>query len=298
MSTGENEQGLRKIIDFTRMLSIAILLIHFYTTCYPLFFSMQLSNSITDRILENVMRTSIFSSLLTTKAYSFVLLTIFLMAKKGKEKYSGNIQYTIVLAIIGAVLFFFGQLVFRLQPAKTAMLTYIVITSFGYLAILYYGGRIALSVKSNLLKDIFNKENESFPQEERNLVNEYSVNLPAKYHYRAVKRKSWINITNPFRGILITGTPGSGKSYFAIRHIITQHIDKGFSMFIYDFKFDDLTKIAFNQLLKVNPKRAIKTKFYIINFDHLEKTHRCNPLHPDGMIDITDANESARTIRN
>ncbi len=296
MSTGENEQGLRKIIDFTRMLSIAILLIHFYTTCYPLFFSMQLSNSITDRILENVMRTSIFSSLLTAKAYSFILLMIFLMAKKVKEKDSGNIQYTVVLALMGCLLFFFGQLVFRLQPPKTAMMTYIIITSFGYLAILYYGGRIALSVKSNLLKDIFNKENESFPQEERNLVNEYSVNLPAKYHYRGFKRKSWINITNPFRGILITGTPGSGKSYFAIRHIITQHIDKGFSMFIYDFKFDDLTKIAYNQLLKVNPKNAIKTKFYIINFDHLEKTHRCNPLHPDGMKDITDATESARTI--
>jgi hypothetical protein len=296
MSTGENDQGLRKIIDFTRMLSIAILLIHFYTICYPLFFSMHLSNSITDRILENVMRTSIFSSLLTAKTYSFILLMIFLIAKKVNEKDSSNIQYTIILALIGAVLFFFGQLVFRLQPPKSAMTTYIIITSGGYLATLFYGGRIALSVKSNLLKDIFNKENESFPQEERKLTNEYSVNLPAKYHYRGVKRKSWINITNPFRGILITGTPGSGKSYFAIRHIITQHIDKGFSMFIYDFKFDDLTKIAYNQLLKVNPKKAIKTKFYIINFDHLEKTHRCNPLHPDGMKDITDATESARTI--
>lgn len=296
MSTGENELGLRKIIDFIRMLSIIILLIHFYRICYPIFPSMGSTNKISIRILENIARTHVFSSLITAKAYSFVLLLIFLFAKKVKRKDSGNVQYTLVLLLIGVVLFFCGQLVFQLQAVKTAMMTYMLITSIGYLTILVYGGQIALSVKSNLLKDIFNKENESFPQEERKLVNEYSINLPAKYRYRGVERKSWINITNPFRGTMVTGTPGSGKTYFAIRHIITQHIDKGFSMFLYDFKFDDLTKIAYNHLMKANTNGTNKAKFYFINFDDLSKTHRCNPLNPDGLSDITDATESARTI--
>ncbi|HEX8014151.1 MAG TPA: hypothetical protein VF465_02870 [Flavobacterium sp.] len=73
-------------------------------------------------------------------------------------------------------------------------------------------------------KDIFNKENETFPQEERLLQNDYSINLPAQYYLKDKLRKSWINIINPFRGLLVAGTPGSGKSYFVIRHVITQHI--------------------------------------------------------------------------
>jgi hypothetical protein len=95
---------------------------------------------------------------------------------------------------------------------------------------------------------------------------------------------------------MVLGTPGSGKSYFVIRHVITQHIRKGFSMFIYDFKFDDLSKIAYNTWLKYKHLYPIVPKFYVINFDDLNRTHRCNPLDPSSMTDITDAAESARTI--
>ncbi|OYX95239.1 MAG: conjugal transfer protein TraG [Sphingobacteriia bacterium 35-40-5] len=109
-------------------------------------------------------------------------------------------------------------------------------------------------------------------------------------------RKSWINIINPFRGSLVLGTPGSGKSYFAIRHIITQHIKKGFSIFLYDFKYDDLTIIAYNTLLNNNSQYPVKPKFYVINFEDLSRTHRCNPLDPASMTDITDATEASRTI--
>jgi hypothetical protein len=138
--------------------------------------------------------------------------------------------------------------------------------------------------------------NETFPQEERLLENEYSLNLPAKYKLKDKVRDSWINVINPFRGLLVAGTPGAGKSYFIIRHLIAQHIAKGFSMFIYDFKFDDLSKIAYNKLIKHQKNYAVKPSFYVINFDDLERTHRCNPLDPLAMEDITDATEASRTI--
>src|SRR5690606_16417377 len=92
------------------------------------------------------------------------------------------------------------------------------------------------------------------------------------------------------------GTPGAGKSYFVVRHIITQHIRKGFTMFIYDFKYDDLSRIAYNTLLKYASKYPIRPKFYVINFEDLSCSHRCNPLDPATMEDITDATESSRTI--
>ncbi len=145
-------------------------------------------------------------------------------------------------------------------------------------------------------KDVFNKDNQTFPQHERLLKNEYSINLPAIYNLKGKQRSSWINVINPMRGVLIMGSPGSGKSYFIIQHIIRQHIEKGFSMFIFDFKYDDLTKIAYNHFLKNRKKYKVEPQFYLINFDDLSRCHRCNPLHPDSMNDITDAVESARTI--
>jgi hypothetical protein len=92
------------------------------------------------------------------------------------------------------------------------------------------------------------------------------------------------------------GSPGSGKSYFIIQHIIKQHIQKGFTLFIYDFKFDDLTKIAYNQFLQHQSKYPVVPDFYVINFDDLSRSHRCNPLDVSTMVDITDAAESSRTI--
>jgi hypothetical protein len=103
-------------------------------------------------------------------------------------------------------------------------------------------------------------------------------------------------VINPFRSLLVIGTPGAGKSYFVVRHIITQHIRKAFTMFIYDFKYDDLSRIAYNTLLRNARKYPVLPRFYVINFEDLSRSHRCNPLDPATMEDITDATESSRTI--
>ena len=148
----------------------------------------------------------------------------------------------------------------------------------------------------NLSNDVFNSLNETFPQEERLLTNEFSINLTARYNLKGRIRKSWINIINPFRGLLVIGSPGAGKSWFVIQHVIKQHIEKGFAMFVYDFKYDDLSKIVYNWIQLHKNKYAVKPSFYVINFDNLSVSHRCNPLDPSSMHDITDATESARTI--
>lgn len=292
MGTGENEQGLRKIIDFIRLLSFGILLIHFYMSCYSFFIDKGIYSSISDRIILNLSKLSIFNSWFSAKAYAFGLLLIYLFANKSRKRLNGNAFHLTLSFFLGVLILFSSQPALESLGHYT-MLSYMILTSFGYLLILYRGIQLSGIVKSNLLDDIFNKENETFPQEERRLENEYSINLPANYRFKGINRKSWINIINPFRGTLIMGTPGSGKSYFAIRHIITQHLNKGFSMFLYDFKYDDLSKIAYNCLLN---KAGKKAKFFVINFDDLNKTHRSNPLDPDNMMDIVDATEAARTI--
>jgi hypothetical protein len=151
-------------------------------------------------------------------------------------------------------------------------------------------------LKNNMFDDVFNNENESFMQETRLLQSEYSVNLPTKFWYKKKEWRGWINVVNPFRASIVLGTPGSGKSYAVVNQYIKQQIEKGFSMYVYDFKFPDLSTIAYNHLLNNQEGYKKVPTFYVINFDDPARSHRCNPINPDFMTDISDAYESAYTI--
>jgi hypothetical protein len=298
MQTGENEQALRKILDMTRFISILSLGIHFYYYCYTAFREWHFVSGFSDTILGNIHNTGLFSNFHKSKLFALGFLVISLIGAKGRKDEKLNYKTAFAYIITGILIYFISylSLYLKIEVVQTAI-TYMAITSVGYLLMLSGGTLLSRIIKNRLNhKDIFNKENETFPQEERLLENEFSINLPARYYLKDKICNSWINIINPFRSLIVTGTPGSGKTYFVIRHVITQHIRKGFSMFIYDFKFDDLTKIAYNTWLKYKHLYPIVPKFYVINFDDLTRTHRCNPLEPSAMTDITDASESARTI--
>lgn len=296
--TGENEQALRKILDMTRLISIILLAIHFYYYCYAAFREWHLVSKFSDTILGNILNTKLFSNFYKSKLFVLGFLMISLIGAKGRKDEKLNYKSAFAYIITGIMLYGISSLFFHLKiEVPQVAVIYMATTSIGYLFMLSGGTLLSRIIKNKLNhKDIFNKENETFPQEERLLENEYSINLPARYYLKNKLRKSWINIINPFRALMVLGTPGSGKSYFVIRHIITQHIRKGFSMFVYDFKFDDLSKIAYNTWLKYKHIYPVIPQFYVINFDDLSRTHRCNPLEPSAMTDITDAAESARTI--
>ncbi len=298
MQTGENEQAMRKILDMTRLISIVILVIHFYYYCYAAFHEWGLSSALIDRLLGNIYRTGLFGNFHKSKLIALGFLFISLLGARGRKNEKLNHKTAIAYIITGLLIYFTSYLALLVKIKTTELaIVYIGITSIGFLLLLS-GGTLLSRIINNRLnnKDIFNKENETFPQEERLLENEYSINLPARYRLKDKTRNSWINIINPFRGVMVLGTPGSGKSYFVIRHIITQHIRKGFTMFVYDFKFDDLSRIVYNTWLKNKHRYPKPPSFYVINFDDLTRSHRCNPLEPSAMTDITDAAESARTI--
>lgn len=294
-STGENEQALRKIIDFTRMASIVVLILHFYYSCHFAFEAWGYTSSIVDNVLLKLTKTGLFSSHYTTKLFVLALLVVSLFGSKGKKHDKIRLANCLVLISSGTTVFIFSHLVFKIPfTVGLLVLLYIAITAIGWVLILSGGTFISRLLHFKLNSDIFNTKNESFPQEERLLENQYSVNLPAQYTFKGQVRQSWINFINPFRSLLVIGTPGAGKSYFVIRHVITQHIKKGFSMFIYDFKYDDLSRIAYNTLRQHHDAYKIRPSFYVINFDQIY--HRCNPLDPQTMEDITDATEASRTI--
>jgi hypothetical protein len=295
MQTGENEQALRKILDMTRLISILLLGLHFYYYCYRAFQVSGLTGQFLDKILEVLYRTGLFGNFFISKFLALGLLLVSLLGAKGRKDEKRTCKTAFGYLISGLLVYFLSGLVLVVETSLCLAWLYVGLASAGFLMVLSGGTLLSKVIKKRLSSaDIFNTQNETFPQEERLLENEYSVNLPAQYYLRDRVRKSWINIINPFRGLLVLGTPGSGKSYFVIRHVITQHIRKGFSMFVYDFKYDDLSKIVYNTFQKYKHVYEVQPSCYFIDFDNI--MHRCNPLDPAGMVDITDASESARTI--
>ena len=297
MGTGENLEGLKKILDFTRLASLLTLAIHGYLVGYDFFQQLAWTHEWVDKFMELLVRTGLFDSKSKTLVFSLGLLLISLLGAKGKKSIHLKLSWIGLQGKAGLLLYFYAEWIsIRMMPLNLLVPSYLILLFLGWFLILIAGGRLSRYLWGGWDKGIFNYLNETFPQEDRLLENEFSINLPTRYRLDKKIKPGWLNIINPFRAILVTGTPGSGKSYFVIRHIITQHISKGFSMFIYDFKYDDLSRIAYNSLLKHGAKYPVKPEFFTINFDDLERSHRCNPLEPSTMFDITDASESSRTI--
>ncbi|MDM1044727.1 YWFCY domain-containing protein [Myroides sp. 1354] len=294
---GEDDlRGLAKIMAFMRAVSILLVLMHFYWFCYGFFAERGWTLEIIGKILTNFNRTvGLFEHTLYTKIFALVLLALSCLGTKGvkNEKITWGKIYTALA--IGFVLFFLNTPLLKLS-AGIATSLYILTTGFGYIALLMAGVWMSRLLRNNLMDDVFNNENESFGQETRLMENEYSVNLPTRFFYKGKWNNGWINIVNPFRASIVLGTPGSGKSYAIVNSYIKQHIEKGFAMYIYDFKFDDLSTIAYNHLLKHSNKYKVKPKFYVINFDDPRRSHRCNPLNPNFMTNISDAYEASYTI--
>jgi hypothetical protein len=298
MQQEDDLRGLAKVMEFMRAISILFVLINIYWYCYEAFQQWNLTIETLNKILLCFQRTGgLCSSILWTKLFAVVFLALSCLGTKGVKEEKISWTKISVLLIIGIQLFFLNWWILSLPlPILAKVAFYISTLTSGYICMMMAGLYMSRLLKNSLMDDVFNNENESFMQETRLMENEYSVNLPTKFWYKKKQWDGWINIVNPFRATIVLGTPGSGKSYAVVNNFIKQQIEKGFAMYIYDFKFDDLSTIAFNHLLKHRDKYKVAPKFYVINFDNPRKSHRCNPINPTFMTDISDAYESAYTI--
>ncbi|HRN47505.1 MAG TPA: conjugal transfer protein MobC [Niabella sp.] len=298
LRTGENEQGLKKIIDMTRMIAIAVLVIHCYYNCYEAFKAWGWTANISDQLLINISKTGLLSSFTKPKLIAVGLLLLSLLGVRGRKDEKSNYRTGIAYLATGLLIYFLSALILLATQLSVEIIaaTYITLTALGFILVITGGSVLARMIKSSLNKEVFNHSNETFPQEERLIENEYSINIPAQYNLKGKIRSSWLNYISPARGILCVGSPGSGKSRFFVEPAIRQLVAEGHALCLYDFKYPDLTTIAYNQFLKSRKSYARQPGFFIINFDDLSHSHRCNPLDPDKMEDITDAVEAARIL--
>ena len=298
MQQEDDLRGLAKVMEFMRAISIIFIVVHIYWFCHQAIVDMGINIGVVDKILLNFQNTAgLFSNLLVTKVFAIIFLALSCLGTKGVKNQKMTWQKIYATFLGGLVLFFMNWWLLELPFSPIVnMVIYTITITVGYILLLMSGVWISRMFKHNLMEDVFNVANESFMQETRLMENEYSVNLPTKFTYQGKEWDGWINVVNPFRATIVLGTPGSGKSYAVVNNYIKQTIAKGFATYIYDYKFDDLSVIAYNELLKNIDKYKVKPSFYVINFDDPRRSHRCNPINPKFMVDISDAYESAYTI--
>ena len=284
------------IMGIVRVSSLFLVLLHSYLVYYEWWATLDLTHPNIGAFLLKFKEMWYFKSYYFSYFAPVLVLLLGSVADKAKKSEYVTRGQVLTMLFAGVVVYAAAMISFSIDHLATAgaLYTGCLVLGWALLSTGLINLRKVLGFK--LTDDIFGDENRSFPQEERLLENQYSVNLPTIYRLKKKIRKGWINFVNPFRGTIIMGTPGSGKSFAFVKPFIRQMVAKGYSMYVYDFKFPELTTETYNALLRNRHKYKVEPKFYMINFDDLSRSHRCNPLAPHLLTDITDATESAKTI--
>lgn len=265
------------------IIGISILIIEIYYRCYGLFRHLGITHIYADTIIAGLKADGLLSDSYTVKSISFLIVCLPMLAKTG---HSTKISYTgiFIVGIVGISLFFlpyYGDWQYCM-------------TSLAGLFISAY----AFALTGRKLHGIDmhdDDEKDSFRQCEYHVKDRYFINLPTVYQYKGRLRQGWINI-NVFRATIVLGTPGAGKSFSVYNPVIEQMVRKGYAMFVYDYKFPDLTKVAYNELKANIGNYDVKPKFYVINFNDPRYSNRCNPLSPKYLTDPADTTEIAEVI--
>lgn len=298
MKSGDNDHGNKKIIEMIRFISVILIALHCYYYLYGFFKHFNWTSKVSDGIIEKIEKTTLFSEFYKSKLIAVTFLLLSLIGVKGRKDHNARQTIGIVHLSLGLLLFFANYIILKIlrDDILIASICYILSILAAIIFIINGGSVLARIIKDKINGEAFNKSNESFPQEERLLKDQYSLNLPAKYTYKGKTKNSWINFLNARRGILIMGSAGSGKSYFIVENLLKQILAKGHSVFVFDHKFPELTNLTYNHFLLNESKYPDNIKFYLINFSDPDHSHRCNPIHPKTLPNLTSAIESSKSL--
>ena len=277
-------QEYEKMYVAAILFAVTILSGNLYYYCHPLLRTVSLTVEPLDYLIQKLHRGGLFSSPLKTKGVAMLILALCSVIRSGK----GRKVEPGLLAGIGL-----AGLALYMIPFSNPLL-YLVCTLAGATALVWTFAMIGRHFAGFQEHD--NDLRESFEQESEPHPGEWSVILPTKYYYRKALHQGYITVGNPFRGTLVVGSAGSGKSFSVFNPFIEQMIEHGYTMMLYDFKMPDLTKVVYNALLRYKDNYKRIPQFYCINFKDPLKSNRCNPIAPEYLTDIIDASETARVV--
>ena len=277
-----NKNQYEKYFYFGILFGVLILLLNLYYYAHPLWKEAGLSWHMLDNLCISLSRSPLFSHSLKTKIAALVLISLGMLSRSSKAR-EVDLKIIALVGVISAACYFI--------PFPRHGI-YVIFTIIGAVGLVWVVSMIA----RRETKAIINDDNETFPQCQEKIENENSINLPMVYQYQQKMHKGWINVVNPFRGILVLGSPGSGKSYSVYEPFIDQMMAKGYAMCVYDYKYPTLSKNVYNKLLQYQHRFPVKPEFCVLNFDDPMHSLRANPTHPIYIESQADCAEIAELI--
>ncbi|SNV49356.1 Type IV secretory pathway, VirD4 components [Chryseobacterium taklimakanense] len=262
---------------------------------------------IVSNLLKNFSKMSFFYPPINAKFATLILIGLVAVGTKAKKKKDLNIATEIVIPMILGLLMIFSSLVWQNEAGNSKLpkifpalnlyqVIYAVLSFLGAVILQMGADAISKLMQQKMGKDRWNVEEESFAQNQELVETDTSINIPYLFRYSKKINKGWVNI-NPFRGTMVIGTPGSGKSFGIINPAIRQMIAKGFCLCIYDFKFPDLAQIAYyHYLLKKSKDSGYEYDFHVINLNEVEKSKRVNPFKKEYIQTLAEAQEMAESM--
>tara|TARA_R110002049_G_scaffold223441_6_gene395120 strand:+ start:1589 stop:3580 length:1992 start_codon:yes stop_codon:yes gene_type:complete len=256
-------------------------------------------------LIDKLTKLDIYQNIVFSKIAILIAIILSSIGTVSKKNINLNPRTQIGIPLFIGLLLYFGSIYLFTLEAGIPFIKFTSISQLGYIISTLVGAvlihtsldNVSKLIRSGLGKDEWNIEGESFMQEKRKIETAYSVNIPMKFYYKKKVHSGWINVVNPFRGTLLIGTPGSGKSFGVVNPFIRQMIAKGYTMCIYDFKFPDLGQIAYyHYLLAKQQGKNENFKFNVINLDEVEYSKRINPLKKEYLKSVSDASETAEAI--
>jgi len=255
-------------------------------------------------VLDKLSHIAIYHELVYSKLCTLLLICLVSIGTLAKKKTDLDPKKHIIYPLTLGLFLFFGSILYYNRPSALVFayttwfnLGYIICSFIGALMTSVAMDNVSKMIRSGLGKDKWNSEAESFMQQTLPVVTPYSVNIPMLFYFGGKVRNGWINIVNPFRGTLLIGTPGSGKSFGVVNPFIRQLIAKEFCLCLYDYKFADLGKVAYYHYLLAKQQGKLKQhSFHVINLNDPERSRKINPWRSDYLRTLADASETAEGL--
>ena len=245
----QEQQHQIKIYGFLQKAVYAVVALD----CASLFY-LNADIPVVSNLLKNFSKMSFFYPPIHAKFATLILIGLVAIGTKAKKKRDLKIATEIVIPMMLGLLMIFSSLIWQKEAGNSTIpkilpgvnlyqMMYAVLSFLGAVILQMGADSISKLMQQKMGKDRWNVEEESFDQNQQLVETDTSINIPYLFRFQKTIKKGWMNI-NPFRGTMVIGTPGSGKSFGVINPAIRQMIGKGFCLCIYDFKFPDLAQIA------------------------------------------------------
>ncbi|MFD1771365.1 type IV secretion system DNA-binding domain-containing protein [Sphingobacterium suaedae] len=245
-----------------------------------------------------------YTHLLYSKLFTLLLVCLTSIGSRSQKNKDLDPRKGIVLPLFAGLIITFSGTLLQGGEGHVVLIGlngfdigYVTSAFLGIMLVHMAMDNISKLLKSNLGKDRWNVEEESFMQPLTPIDTPYSVNIPSVFYYNRKIHHGFITLQNLFRGCLVLGVPGSGKSFGVIMPIIRQMIAKSFTMCLYDLKYPDLGKIAYyHHLLAKQNGKCQEYGFHVVNLNCPERSRRVNPLKSTYVTTLADASETAEAL--